>query len=249
MNWYYVRDGQQDGPHSDEAIQAFLNSGQISAATLVWRDGMDTWQPLAQAAPQFFSAAGPIPQAPPLAVGVTCSECGGSFPASEMISVGGANVCARCKPLRLQKIREGLPTGNRAEELQRLLKIAKGQRGVNMAILLSFVGYAFILMLGGTTAPPARGPVAPSAAILPFVGLLVMVAAAVFQMICVYKLASSLGHTAIVWLLGVLFLPCINLILLLILSSRATKELRNGGFQVGLLGGNPKEIERQLHGT
>ena len=62
----------------------------------------------------------------------------------------------------------------------------------------------------------------------------------------VYRLAAALGHTAIVWVLGVVFLSCIGLLLLLILSSKATKELRNAGFKVGLLGANPKDIEQKM---
>jgi hypothetical protein len=38
----------------------------------------------------------------------------------------------------------------------------------------------------------------------------------------------------------------LKLILLLILSSKATKEIKASGFKVGLLGGNPKEIEQAM---
>jgi hypothetical protein len=42
----------------------------------------------------------------------------------------------------------------------------------------------------------------------------------------------------------VVFLGCIGLILLLVLSSQATKELRKAGIKVGLLGANPEDVER-----
>src|SRR5205807_4795373 len=128
MNWYYSRDGQQDGPHSDEALQLLLNSGQINASTLVWREGMVNWAPISQAAPHLLSSM-PVAAPPPLGAGVKCVECGGVFPASAMISIGGSSVCARCKPLRLQKLQEGVASGGSHQDLQRLLKIAKGQRG------------------------------------------------------------------------------------------------------------------------
>ena len=177
--------------------------------------------------------------------GVKCVECGGVFPASEIISLGGSSICARCKPLRLQKLREGVALGGAREDLLRLLKIAKAQRGVNLAILLTLAGYA-LLMLGGLAAPAGRQGATTPFALMPLVGLVVILTAVIFQIIHVYRLAAALGHTAILWVLGVVFLSCIGLLLLLSLSSKATKELRNAGFKVGLLGGNPKDIEQKL---
>ena len=249
MNWYYVRDGQQDGPHPDEALQELLRTGAVNASTLVWREGMANWQPLSEAAPQLLGPGANAPSVVAAQASVKCVECGAFFPASEMISLGGASVCARCKPVRLQKMQEGVAGGDKAAELTRLLKIAQAQRGVNMAILLTFASYA-ILVLGGFMAPAGRAGASaaatPAFALLPLAGLLGLLAALVLQIIYVNRLASSLQHTAILWVLGVIFLSCIGLILLLILSSKATKELRNAGFKVGLLGGNPKEIKQRM---
>ena len=245
MNWYYVRDGQQDGPHSDEALRELLKTGAVDASTLVWREGMANWQPLAEAAPQLLGAGASAPSAVAPQASVKCVECGGFFPASEMISLGGASVCARCKPVRLQKMQEGVAGGDKAAELTRLLKVAQAQRGVNMAILLTFASYA-ILLLGSFMTQAGRAGSTPTFALLPLAGLIGLLAALVLQIIYVYRLASSLQHTAILWVLGVIFLSCIGLILLLILSSKATKELRNAGFKVGLLGGNPKEIKQRM---
>jgi hypothetical protein len=245
MNWYYVRDGQQDGPHSEEALQELLKTGAVNASTLVWREGMANWQPLSEADPQLLAPGASAPSASGAQASVKCVECGGFFPASEMISLGGASVCARCKPVRLQKMQEGVAGGDKAAELARLLKIAQAQRGVNMAILLTFGSYA-VLLLGGFMAPAGRAGATPAFALLPLAGLLGLLTALVLQIIYVYRLASSLQHTAILWVLGVIFLSCIGLILLLILSSKATKELRKAGFKVGLLGGNPKEIKQRM---
>ncbi len=246
MNWYYVYEGQQNGPHSDEALQQLVGSGFVNATTLVWREGMTNWQPLAETAPEFLSSG---PGVATLA-GVACAECGGIFPPSELVSIGGASVCGACKVVRLQKLREGVRIAHRAGDLDRLLKIAKGQRGVNLAILLTFASYA-VLMFGGFVAAAAGTAPrpAPSVGVLPFIGLVGILAAVVLQVLYVYRLASSLQHIAILWVLGVVFLSCIGLILLLILSSQATKELRAAGFKVGLLGGNPKEIERAMLGA
>ena len=162
-------------------------------------------------------------------------------------------VCARCKPLRLQKIQEGVPTGDRTAQLARLLKIAKAQRGVNMGILLLFLCYALIIfggVLGGAAASGSTGGAPAGAmAILPLIAVVGLLAVSLLQILYVYRLASALEvGLPILWVLGVVFLSCIGVILLLILSSKATKQIKAGGFKVGLLGGNPKEIAAAMLG-
>jgi uncharacterized protein len=73
--WYYVEEGQQTGPVSEEDAQAWYRSGRIGDATLVWREGMTDWVP-AGSLPFFASlrtstTAPPVP--PPIA---------GSYPAA-----------------------------------------------------------------------------------------------------------------------------------------------------------------------
>ncbi len=247
MNWYFAQDGQQNGPYSDEVVQQLVNTGSIDAATLVWREGMTDWQPLSEAAPQFVSVVPPPVTAAAIA-GTQCAECGQVFPASEMVSIGGSSVCAACKPVRLQKLREGVALASRAGDMARLMKIAKGQRGVNMAILLTFASYAVLVLGGGFARSPGPGA-SSEMGVLPIIGLLGVLAAVVLQVMYVYRLASALGHIAILWVLGVVFLSCIGLILLLVLSSQATKELRSAGFKVGLLGANPKQFQQALRGA
>ena len=36
-----------------------------------------------------------------------CSECGRPSPAHEMVTIGAATICAQCKPLYMQRVREG----------------------------------------------------------------------------------------------------------------------------------------------
>ena len=53
-----------------------------------------------------------------------------------------------------------------------------------------------------------------------------------------YRTARSLGSTvAVLWPI-VMFVPCFNLLALLVLSSRATSECRKRGIEVGFLGPN-----------
>ncbi len=69
------------------------------------------------------------------------------------------------------------------------------------------------------------------------------------QLYCVYTLARSVGASKVTvwfWLAG-MFLPLISLVLLLVLSQRATKAIRETGFKVGLMGANLKEIQTRMN--
>lgn len=115
MKWYYVDAGQQAGPVDDVQLQELLSSGRIQPDTLVWREGMTTWLPYREASagplrmettPAATAPVGPEPAAEDQAV---CVECGRMFPRQQMISYRGAQVCAGCKPVFVQKLAEGVP--------------------------------------------------------------------------------------------------------------------------------------------
>ena len=42
--WYYVQNGTQQGPVSEEAFLVLVGAGTIDAGTLIWRAGMADWQ-------------------------------------------------------------------------------------------------------------------------------------------------------------------------------------------------------------
>ncbi len=107
MKWYYADAGRQVGPVEDAQLDDLLRSGAIRDDTLVWREGMANWQP--HSAVRGPAKPQPIPAAavPVAAETRFCSECGRPFPASELVSIGTATVCAQCKPLFMQRMREG----------------------------------------------------------------------------------------------------------------------------------------------
>lgn len=87
MNWYYAHDGKHQGPVPEETITQLASSGMINADTLVWKEGMGDWQPLAQALPSALSTA-PV-NAP---------------------QIGGYAVPAAQKDIYVQQMREGVMT-------------------------------------------------------------------------------------------------------------------------------------------
>lgn len=64
--WYYMdRDGRRRGPVDVPAVAAALQAGEIDHETLLWREGMPEWRPLAELAP---------------ALGLNQPETGPAFP-------------------------------------------------------------------------------------------------------------------------------------------------------------------------
>lgn len=106
MTWYYADGSRQVGPIEETALDDLVRAGVVRDDTLIWRDGMATWQP-------HSSVRGMRPPPPPVAAvpvaadGGYCSECGRPFPMSQLVGIGNASVCAQCKPVYLQRMREG----------------------------------------------------------------------------------------------------------------------------------------------
>jgi len=108
MDWYYAVGDQQVGPISKAEIQALVKAKKINAQTRVWRTGMKEWQELGQ----LLKANQALPAAIRPGSGrsrqAQCNECGNSFSQDDMIRFGDSWICATCKPLFVQKIKEGL---------------------------------------------------------------------------------------------------------------------------------------------
>ena len=100
MNWYYAEAGEQRGPITEAELSDLAKAGAIRDATLVWREGMASWQP-------YGLVKGPSSAPPPRVGEVVCWQCGKMFARDEVIPVGEGWVCAACKPIYLQRLKEG----------------------------------------------------------------------------------------------------------------------------------------------
>ena len=104
MNWYYALEGQQVGPVTDAELQNLISAGTIKKDTLVWHEGMPAWQAYGRVgSPTASGAPGSKEQAGEMA----CSQCGRAFPAADLIRHGELRICAECKPVFLQRLKEG----------------------------------------------------------------------------------------------------------------------------------------------
>jgi hypothetical protein len=78
---------------------------------------------------------------------------------------------------------------------------------------------------------------------LPLIGPLAMIFVGIFQIYALYMLGIEL-RLRMVWLYCVgMIIPFVNLIILLIVSAKASKVLRAAGVRIGLMGGNLDDIK------
>ncbi len=136
MNWYYASDGQRKGPLGEQEIEALVGQGVVTEETLVWREGMENWEP-------YGALRSRRPGAEPGVV--TCASCGGGFPAAEVITLADRTYCGACKPAAVQRLREGLVSSTAAEAIRHQhLKHEASVRSIGF--LYYFGGAAFLLM-------------------------------------------------------------------------------------------------------
>jgi uncharacterized RDD family membrane protein YckC len=107
MNWYYVEAGKQAGPVDEAGLDALVATGKITNETLIWREGMANWLAYSEARPGGLKVA----RAAATGEEAVCAECGQMFPVNDTIRIGEARVCANCKPIFVQKMREGVNVG------------------------------------------------------------------------------------------------------------------------------------------
>jgi hypothetical protein len=108
------------------------------------------------------------------------------------------------------------------QDQERLQRIASGQRIIIYSLLGSFFAYGMQVLFG------------PIAALLTLAAFIVSIIGAV-------KLAGALGR-GVAWQVVyaiLMVIPLINLVMMVVLSSQATRALRKGGYHVGFLGARP----------
>ena len=113
MSWYYIRDNQKVGPVEDAQFRALVASMQVTPETYVWRQGLAQWQRLrdlqASPAPVPAPTAGIADAGAGVIDGLTavCAECGVTGDIIDMVRYKDMYVCAKCKPVFFQRVKEG----------------------------------------------------------------------------------------------------------------------------------------------
>ena len=151
MDWYYVNEeGQKMGPVSQQEFDELVSKGTITQQTKVWNSNYGEWK-------TYGNVTGVIPE--PLekstVVAATtngsssqiCTICNKDFSESEMISFGQDWVCASCKPIYVQHIKEGAAVGSANYEYGGfwIRVVAK----IIDSVILYFVNMIFMLFTVG----------------------------------------------------------------------------------------------------
>jgi len=220
--YHYSLNGQQAGPISEDQLRQMVASGALPHDSLIWREGMAEWKP-------YSTVLGPNAGVAVTPTGaVQCAVCKQAFPADQTIRYGESNVCAACKPTFLQRLREGVADGSNNATLY---AIAVNQRRV----ILCF-GILLLCNIGQV----AMATILPILAPILMIGSLVTM---VVSIVFVYRLAKALGYIAIIYAIAMV-IPCISLITLLVIVSRATNTLKKAGIKVGFFGVSSQTIEQ-----
>ena len=116
MNWYYEKAGQRQGPVPEAELDRLIASGEVTATTLVWSEGMANWTALAQARPASAGHAAAPGEAPPDGM-IRCTATGKYFPPSEIVYIEGKPYSAAAKPAVLQGVMQSgvVPAGLAAD--------------------------------------------------------------------------------------------------------------------------------------
>jgi len=162
---------------------------------------------------------------------LTCDICSSQFAHDDVIKLHDKMVCAKCKPLYLQQIREGVVDEGDAEKNY---KVAYYQRRAVQSLLFMFLAIFISVSMASLSDVTVLYPVFGILVAVIYISMFVLGFLMLFY-ICM--LAASLTR----WYVGIicfpfLFLPLISLIVLVVFSGRATALLKKHGYKVGFIG-------------
>jgi uncharacterized RDD family membrane protein YckC len=159
MSWYYAENNERHGPIEDADFQSLVSAGTIRPETLVWREGLTEWVPYSQASSAVSVPSATVLSSPAAGVSSTdvsaqaCSQCARLFPADEMVSYEGRFICAECKPIFFQKIKEGALVVGQREYAGFWIRVgAKVVDGIILQVAARILGLFVGLALKGTNA-------------------------------------------------------------------------------------------------
>jgi uncharacterized RDD family membrane protein YckC len=205
MAWYYVLNGASLGPIAETEIRQLRAQNIVALDTPVWTDGMPEWvpfsnSPLATAGALTGVQAGATSRGlatEPAGLTVTstgathtCVECGKLFPEDEMLNYEGSWVCAACKPMFFQRIKEGVaPKGT-------MSYATVGRRFAAVfidGIIIDIVVFPLIILLAGFNGLAHKGLEPGTSALIYAIQYLLPAA---YEIILVGTYGATLGKMA-----------------------------------------------------
>lgn len=93
MDWYAAKEGNQLGPIPESRLSEMFRAGELTGETMVWRNGMPDWLPLATAMPDWFP-----PKTPPALAFQNASTNPGGPVLTALVTQGNGFVYRNPKP-------------------------------------------------------------------------------------------------------------------------------------------------------
>lgn len=122
------------------------------------------------------------------------------------------------------------PRPNLTDDRQVLREVAISQRQI-MYCVLGQIAIGILNFVASAAKIPA----------LAYVDMVLALGLLVYMIISVIRLAKALDLSQVLYAI-LMFVPCVSLIVLLMLSGKATARLTQAGIKVGLLGADPNSI-------
>ncbi|MGJ8639109.1 MAG: DUF975 family protein [Opitutaceae bacterium] len=162
MEWFYEKNGAQEGPVTEDELKRLKASGEIGDQNLIWKQGMGDWSPYSSV---FSDASGPV----------DCPTCGTKVDAGQLIPAGDRQVCPNCRDSYAQGLKEGVTSTSRLAgglgtggmtpngELRAMgLEALSGKWGMSVVVTLIFMviqqAIAFIPFIGSLIQTAIAGP-------------------------------------------------------------------------------------------
>ena len=188
MDWYYKHENEKIGPVNKDELDDLVRQGKINSETSVWNEIHAEWLPYRDADTSPSEKNSGMNHAPRVPEKAVCAECGHAFPVDEMIKYSGSMICASCKPVFFQKIKEGVST----EEMQYAgFWIRFGAKLID-GIILAMVSYA-VSFAGGMVVYTEPGTLSAGMGIIIFLQYAIPFAYATFFL---GKFAATPGKMA-----------------------------------------------------
>ena len=197
--WTRLIAGGRGGPHIYDLVLRFKRGksragggggdlreqGVFARDTLVWAEGMTGWVTWERS-----SLAGAAPVEGPVVVIQHCVDCGKAFPEGERLRYENAWVCAACKPLFFQRLKEGVDAPGKGVTMRSRVKPASVRERF-AAVFIDGIIFGFAVVLPFVVIASFLAP-----GWIPYYRVLFYIVAPIYEIVMIGTYGATLGKMA-----------------------------------------------------
>ena len=120
-----------------------------------------------------------------------CADCGKAFPEGEMLRYENAWVCAACKPLFFQRLKEGVTAPGKVVTVRSRVKPASVRERF-AAVFIDGIIFGFAIVLPFMVIASCFAP-----GWIPYYRLLFYIVAPIYEIVMIGKYGATLGKMAV----------------------------------------------------